>query len=140
MGRVDVSGEVQTLLRECIDSHEDIELLLLLAREPAASFTAQSVSERLKMSVSLAESVLKRLCGKGLAQSSPGEPGVAYRYAPRDAKRSQSVELFMREYRDNWLGIVQLISANAIERMRTETLQAFAAAFLLGRDKDKKDG
>ncbi len=140
MDEVEVPGEVQTLLRECIDSHEEIGILLLLAQEPAANFTAQSVSERLKISVSLAESALERLRDNGLVRRSLGEMGAAYRYAPLDANRSRSVELFMREYRDNWLGIVQLISANAIDRMRTETLRVFAAAFVLGREKDKKDG
>jgi DNA-binding MarR family transcriptional regulator len=140
MDEPEIPGDVQALLRDRIDSYEELEILLLLAGEPAVTFTAEATGERLNIAVPRAANALHRLRAGGLAESSRGEAGTLYRYSPRNLRLASSVELLVREYRDNRLGIVKVLTANAITRMRTATLRAFADAFVLNREKEGEDG
>jgi hypothetical protein len=145
MHEPEIPEDVQALLRERIGSYEELEILLLLAREPAAAFTADSVGQRVRVPGPAAAGALDRLCAAGLATGCAGsgsgseQTGSAFRYQPR-GDLDRAVELLVREARDNPLAIIKLMSANAIERIRMSAVQMFADAFVLGKDRDKKDG
>ena len=42
-----------------------------------------------------------------------------------------------RAYRDEPIQIMQLMSTNAIDRLRTSTIRAFADAFVVGKDRNR---
>ena len=60
-----------------------------------------------------------------------------YTYADEDSARDAIIGSLERLYRDEPIQIMQLMSANAIERLRTSTIRAFADAFVVRKDKGR---
>jgi hypothetical protein len=125
-----LAADVRALLHEHIESYEQLETLLLLRREPAGHWTGRAVAERLGVPQELIDSGLSGLERSGLLQSDGGaSPRFAYR--PASPGLEVAVGCLEREYAQRPVLIIQLMSANAIERLRTAALHTFADAFVL---------
>ncbi|HVL85763.1 MAG TPA: hypothetical protein VM367_15970 [Pseudonocardia sp.] len=134
-----IPEEVRHLLRDRVSSYEELEILLLLAREPGIGRTPEVVGELARVPALAAAAALERLRGTGLIEQSPGDGELAYRYRP-DGPFSDTVDLLVRESHENPVEIIKLMSANAIERIRMSALVVFADAFVLRSDTDRRDG
>jgi hypothetical protein len=67
-----------------------------------------------------------------------GAGGPEFRYAPATVALDAGVSALARAYADQRLEIMKLISANAIERLRTAAIRAFSDSFLIRRK--RRDG
>lgn len=124
------------LLREHVETYEQLEALLLLQRDPKRTWSADAAGAALKISPEAAADALDHLSGRGLLAIAPSGSGRLFRYAPTRAHTDEAVERLAREYDQNRLEIIKLMSAYAIERLRTAAIRAFAGAFVLGRKED----
>ncbi|MGH8228276.1 MAG: hypothetical protein ACREU3_10305 [Steroidobacteraceae bacterium] len=135
--------DVQALLRERIESYEQLEALLVLQEEGGR--TAEELCARLRVPLTLVESALRDLQSYGLvqprpAQSAPQQPEPAaqrYVYAPQTAALAAAVAHLASAYAQDPVPIIKLMSSNAIQRLRTGAVRAFADSFILRKDKDK---
>jgi hypothetical protein len=135
----EVTEDVREFLHDAIESYEQLELLLLLKREPAQHWSLQSLSARLRISSSLIEAALPALLATKLLQSDTTCPEVHYSYAQASDALDATVTRLERLYAEQPILIVKLMSANAIERVRTAALHTFADAFIL-RSRGKDNG
>lgn len=131
-----VGEAVRAFLRDYIDSFESLEVLLLLRRERTAC-TAEELCRRLKTHAPLIDDALASLARAHLVNTDQNVPS-SYAYADEDPDRDAIVGSLESVYRGEPIRIMQLMSTNAIERLRTSTIRAFADAFVVR--KDKRDG
>jgi hypothetical protein len=128
-----VGEAVRAFLRDYIDSFESLEVLLLLRRERTAC-TAEELCRRLKTRAPLIDDALASLVRTRLVNTDRNVLTL-YTYADEDSARDAIVSSLERIYRDEPIQIMQLMSTNAIERLRTRTICAFADAFVVRNDK-----
>jgi hypothetical protein len=130
---------VRELVRERVQAIEQIEVLLLLRvealRDQADAYEPKLVAERLRLSESVVRAALAHLAaGDLLAESAAG-----FAYRPRTEALAAAVDALATCYADARVEMLRLISANAVERLRSSSLKVFAEAFRLRRRK-KDDG
>lgn len=128
-----VGEAVRAFLRDYIDSFESLEVLLLLRRERTAC-TADELCGRLKTRSPLIEDALASLLRARLVSTEQNVP-TSYRYVDEDWARDSIVGSLESLYRDEPIRIMQLMSTDAIERLRTSTIRAFADAFVVRKEK-----
>jgi hypothetical protein len=128
-----VGEAVRAFLRDYIDSFESLEVLLLLRRERTAC-TAEELCRRLKTRAPLIDDALASLVRTRLVNTDRNVLTL-YTYADEDSARDAIVSSLERIYRDEPIQIMQLMSTNAIERLRTRTICALADAFVVRKDK-----
>jgi hypothetical protein len=126
-----VSERVRVFLREHVPEFEQLEVLLLAVRERDREWTAEEAALRLGLPADVAREALEHLREHGLLDG-------RCRYAPSLEGAAEAVAELQGTYETNRLGIVQVMSANALERLRTSTIRTFADAFRLRGD--KRDG
>lgn len=133
----EIPEDVRALLRTCVGSYEELEVLLLLAREPGDAVTAAAVADRVRAPVPVVAAALGTLVGAGLVEAGPD--GATFRYLP-STDLGAAVAQLVEEARENPVAIIRVMSANAIERIRMSAVDMFADAFVLGRDSSTRDG
>ncbi|MEO8185153.1 MAG: hypothetical protein ABI895_40620 [Deltaproteobacteria bacterium] len=138
MADADVAADVQTFLREHIESYEQLEILLLLRAQPDRSWAPAAAASELGISEGLAEGALRFLCRERLLGVDAGGV-VRFKYAPETPALVELVARLAAAYVDSRLAVMRLMTANAIERLRVGAVTRFADAFLLRR-KRNQDG
>jgi len=127
----DLPEDVHGLLREHIETYEQLEVLLLLRRERHEKWTAAALAARLQVRAELIATALAGLERAGLVVVGGEASAPHFTYRPATAGLDAAADRLDREYRERPIRIIQLMSANAIERVRTSALQTFADAFVL---------
>jgi len=124
--------QLREFLREHVSSFEELESLLFFARAPRRAWTLLEVSAALKLADDMTEAALSGLLA---FVTRAGEGSTAlYSYAPR-AGLEPLVECLRRAYDEERLTIVQIMSANALQRVRNAAARQLADAFRLERTK-----
>jgi len=126
-------ANVVKLLYDCIESYEQLEILLLLRTESPAWRSSIGIASQLNLTAELVAEALTALEPRGLIKTE-GEP-PRWAYAPDTPEIAATVERLASSYKLNRFEIVRLMSGNAIKRMRTQALHAFADAFVIRKDK-----
>lgn len=130
-----VGEAVRAFLRDYIDSFESLEVLLLLRRERTAC-AAKELCMRLGTHAPLIDDALASLVRARLVNTDRNVLTL-YAYADEDSARDGIIGSLESIYRDEPIQIMQLMSTNAIERLRTSTIRAFADAFVVRKDKGR---
>lgn len=131
---------VTELLRDRVETYEQLEVLLALHATPHRPWHADALAEALRTSAELVAAALAGLVAGGLVATSGTGLRTEYRYAP-DPERpddAAAVDALATAYATQRLELVKLMSANAIERVRAAAARTFADAFLLKGG--RKDG
>jgi hypothetical protein len=130
-----LSQIVRQLITERIDSLVQLEVLLLLVRPGGGTWTAQAVSDALRINPGYAAGELTTLRARGLAavagDAIGGDP--AYRYAPASPELDAAVQELVQAYADRRVAVVTFIFSKPVDKIQT-----FADAFRLR--KGKSDG
>lgn len=134
----EIPEDIRLFLLEHVESYEQLDILALLRPQADRSFSCDDIAGATGMSLSAVETALDGLRQGGILSGSADRGGQRFRYTPSDPEIDGLVERLLRAYKENPLGIVKLMSANAIERVRTYAIRAFANSFVLERK--KKDG
>jgi hypothetical protein len=122
--------DVDRFLARHVDTIEQLEVLLLLHRLPAADWTAEAVANALYIQPASAARRLAALADFGLlAAKSASAP--TYRYAPQSAELDQTVGRLAETYRERRVAVITAIASRPMENVR-----AFSDAFRIR----KKDG
>jgi len=131
-----LDATVGQLLSEHVTSYEQLETLLLLHAHSERTWTVAQVAEHIRIDDANVALALMELCSHQLLERDAGRPVIEYHYNPANGLLAKAVDLLATAYRDQRLEIVRLMSANAIERMRSTAARTFSDAFLL---KGKKE-
>jgi hypothetical protein len=116
---------VRRLILEAIQSVEQLEILLLLAREPERSWQADDVARELRTSPRSGARWLAQLAKQKFLREKDG----GFRFAPEDAGRVTQVEALAQAYVTHRVSVIDLI----FNRPRAK-LQGFADAFKIRED------
>lgn len=133
----EISDKVRNFLRDHITSYEHLEVLLLLRRRADQRWSAEAVATELRVSADAAEDALAHLCGCSLLEVHRQDTPRSFSYGPGGPDLAATVDELARGYDLDRLGVMNLMNAHAIERVRDHALHMFADAFVLGRKKDK---
>jgi hypothetical protein len=125
---------VRRLLRDRLKGFEQLEVLLLLHRFPDRRWTAPATSAEVHLAAELVADALGALMKYGLVEGD----GIEYCYGPADPTIASAVEDLALACRERRVAVMSQLSRNAIERIRSGSVQTFADAFVLG--KRKHDG
>ena len=120
-----IPPEVQRFIAENIDAAEQLDILLLLYRNPDRSYTALEVSQAVFTVASAATLRLEGLVARGLL-SSTGTADPEYRFAPRSEALARDADRLAAVYQANRVGVIQLLFSRP-----PDPLQTFADAFRL---------
>lgn len=137
MTNEEVPERVRRLLEEHVETYEQLETLLFLARR-GKPHNADTVAEELGITTEAAVEALAHLRARGLvAETSSGRDQV-YRFETTSTLES-AVQALARLYEERRMDVAKLMTDNAIARMRTATIRRFADAFVVKRS-GKNDG
>jgi len=128
-----VPAEVREFLFVHVHTYEQLETLILLQEHPDRSWTAENAGDALQLSAGAAAEALRELSDSQVLEQVATSP-LSYRLSRDDVKRS--VRSIADLYKDNRLWVMRLMNANAIERVRTGAMRAFADAFVIGGKKN----
>jgi hypothetical protein len=121
----DLPEDVRRFIAGCIDTAEELDLLLLLHRTPERAWDAESAAQAVYSVPASTGDRLATLAGKGLLAAEPGPP-PSFRYTPRTPELAAQVSALAAVYRLHRVAIVNLIYAT-----REDPLRSFADAFRL---------
>lgn len=125
-----VDPEVKHFLFSCIDSVEQLEVLLLLYHDPGKSWSAEEISRELRGSSASAANRLRSLQKLGLAEDSQGR----YRFSTLDPTLLGILGRLSELYKTQRHGVLALIFS-PLKRARD-----FANGFKWKKDEGSEDG
>ncbi len=135
----DEPGEkTRALLREIITSFEMLEIVLLMRAHSDLSWTVHSVASRVNVPDDIVARALQSLHDSRLIQGVSTAKNTEYRYGPATPALVNAADELARDYTERRAAVLSTMSTNAIERLRSGALSAFADAFVLGSK--RKDG
>jgi hypothetical protein len=127
---------LQAFLHDSISSYEELEALLLLAKESERRWTDSQLAEALKVQVDSISPALDALASvEGLLEVEDQAGQRTFHYAPKSKLLRQVVDELATAYVEQRLAIVQIMSANALDRVRGAAMRGLANAFRIQRKK-----
>ncbi len=124
MSRTGLPDVVARFIADHIDSVEQMEVLLLLRREPHRRWDADAVGRELRIAAASAGDRLRDLAGRGLLEGAQD----GYRYAPESPSLGDAVDQLDAAYGERRVSVINHIFSRPSERIST-----FADAFTLRR-------
>lgn len=128
-----IPHDVRDLLTERIESYEHLEIALLFGREPGIARDADAIAVELRLPHGTIAETLERFTHAELLVGSTGPNGREYSSTPEAAVRLAALA---HAYDRDRAAIMQVMTTNSLDRLRTAALRAFSSAFLLGRKRD----
>lgn len=122
-----ISAPVRDFLLAHVDSIELLEVLLMLAGQPAATFSAEEISDHLRTAPQSATNRLRHLQKHGLVTVQPGgrfglQPGAAL---------ADTLRQVAAAYRERRVAVVTLIYSRP-----SDVVRVFSNAFVLKKGPD----
>lgn len=124
----EISQEVRAFIAEHIESVVQLEVLLLLYKNPQQDWTADDIGRELRIDPAWASEQLANLCARGLLIC-PAAPQPIYRYGPRTPELDRAITDLDKAYTEMRVTVVSLIFSKPVEKIRI-----FADAFRLRKD------
>ncbi len=136
MSTRELSPGLKGFLYEHVASYEHLEALLFLHARTADAWSAVAVANATHLTDASAEQCLDELAAKGLCNARDIGGERVYRFTPASPAIAAFVAELAEAYAADPLGVVHVMNANALERVRNRAARAFADAFVLGKRKD----
>ncbi len=130
----DLPEAVRQLLRERVETHEQLGALLYARAQGDRAFSADEAAAAVGLASSEAEAALSHLVAHALLGVDGGAP-PRYRYAARSSQQALVIDQLAIVHDRQQLALLRQMGANAIERMRTSAARAFSEAFVLRKEK-----
>lgn len=125
--------DVRDFLRDHVETYEELEALVFLARQRRRSATAAEVGAGARLPTLIAVKALDDLRRGGLVDEVREGHRVRYVFWPATPALARAADRFVAVYEANPVDVIQLMSAAALERLRTTASRAFAEAFVIRR-------
>jgi DNA-binding GntR family transcriptional regulator len=133
---IEPKDQLRAFLREHVSSYEELEALLLLVRQPGQALTESEVATALNVGTDAITPALERLASlEGLLSVTERAGLVYYQFAPKTAQLAELSRKLLQLHAEQRLTLVQMMSANALERVRGAAMRRLADAFKLERPK-----
>jgi hypothetical protein len=121
-----MDDDLREFLRQSLGSVWNIELLLLLQRDPGRTWRSDELVREMRASDLVVNQGITGLQQAGLILP---EPGGMYRYAPASPQINQLVEQLKRVYRERPSAVTRALFSAPSDQLAT-----FADAFRLKKD------
>lgn len=128
--------EVGALLQDRIASFEQLLVLLLLHRSDPKRWSTKTIADHLGIPNGIPEALMDLKAAELIKQETEASESV-YVYAPASADIANAVSVLQESYQSHPAAIMQLMSENAIARVRRAAHRAFSDAFLIRKGKDR---
>jgi predicted ArsR family transcriptional regulator len=128
VGAEGIPREVEQLISEHINSIEQLEILLLLHRQPSRRWTAADVARELRIHAASAATRLADLAARGFLHAEAA-PAPAYLYQPTASALDGAVGGLAAAYAERRVTVIGLIFSKPLDNIRV-----FAGAFRLKKD------
>jgi hypothetical protein len=115
-----------------------LEIFLLLHANAGRDWSVAEVTSHTRIADELAERALESLSTRRLIRASPPLPAGRFQYAPGNRDLADAADELAHDFAERRAAVLSTMSTNAIERLRSGALNAFADAFILGSK--RKDG
>jgi len=122
-------SELRVFLHSCIESIEQVELLLLL-RGSERMRTAREIATALRIPIPIARSDVETLVARGLLEVRVGEE-IAYRYRPKSEDLVRYCDLLAQYYITSRQAVLVFVATES-----RQSIKRFSDAFKL-RDREK---
>lgn len=127
-------ADVCELLKDRLDGFEQLRTLLHLRQGRDRLWSVDEIVAAIRLDVVAVNDALAHLAEAGFVQTE----AKRFRYAPSNVELEATLERLQRAYDEDLAELLRVMSANALERLRTTGMRMFAEAFVLGRG--RKDG
>ena len=125
--------KLEQFLLDNIESYEELEVILYLSDHEMA-LDAETLARELRVPTAATRAALEALNQRGLVRCTTASGG-SFRYIPRSSEVDELVKALLAEYRRDRMQIIDLMTQNAIFRLRRAAIKTFADCFRLGRSK-----
>lgn len=126
--------QLRQFLFEKVATYDELETLLLLQRQPQLEWSPNAAMQALGLPLEQCEAALENLAAHGLLVLC-GDP-VTFRYAPASRELAEASAQLQRAYSKDRFAIVQLMTTNAMDRVRAAALERLGGALQV-RDSKK---
>ena len=126
--------DLRQFLLDNVATYDELEVLLLLQRQPELDWAVNAAAQALGLPTEACQVALENLAAHGLLVL--GRNPVTFRYAPASKELAEAAEKLQRAYRKDRFAIVQLMTTNAMDRVRAAALDRLGGALQL-RDSKK---
>jgi hypothetical protein len=131
-----IPKEVANLLQDRIVSFEQLLVLLLLHRSEPRRWSTKAMADNLGIPGGLPEALMALQAADLIKEETDG-PESVYVYAPATIDIAKAVLVLQQSYQSHPAAIMQLMSENAIARVRWAAHRAFSDAFLIRKGKGR---
>ncbi len=111
-----------------VDSLDSLEVVMLVFRESARSWSAEQVAQRLRISVRVARRELERMRSRGIATADAEDPSRT-QFDPSDADRVAAVARISATYGTRRIELINYVASQTLKR-----IQSISDAFRLKKD------
>jgi predicted ArsR family transcriptional regulator len=118
--------DLRQFLFDHVTSYDELALLLLAQRQPDVYWSAATAAESLGLSTEACRMALESLAAHGLLVGHSSRAG--FRYAPNSKTLATNADHLRRAYSDDRFAIVQMMTANAMVRVRGAAARNFGEA------------
>ena len=119
--------DLRELLRQHVESIDQLEVLALLCRESPRSWSVDDVAARLQLPAHAAHTALRHLSSSGLLAVAALD-AAEFSYRPLSAELQARTERLLQLYATERAVVLRVLSRNAIARLRAGALSAFGSA------------
>jgi len=123
----DIPADVRAFIKDHVRSIVQLELLLLLSRDPSSRFSAEQVARDLCIALDAANSFLEAMRASSMIAV---DDEWKYHFEPQNPEWVSLVSALGHLYRERRLSVIECIYSRDADR-----LQSFADAFRLRKDK-----
>lgn len=126
-----ISNEVKSFIKKNISSIEQLEVLLLLYRDPSREWTAEELSKELYVSPEAAVNRLNDFCMRGFCVSNAADV-PRYRFNPGMGHLDSVIRDLRTAYEQRRVRVINLIFSSPSDHLRS-----FSDAFKFRKDDEE---
>ena len=124
-----ITPRVRQFITDHIDSVMQLEVLLLVAAQPAQAWTPADLAAQLRIDPAWVEAELRGMAARGLLHVTENTPPT-FRYEPRSSDLVEAIDELARAYADRRVTVIGLIFSKPVDKLRS-----FADAFRIRKDR-----
>ena len=128
MGDETIPAHVRAFITEYVDSVMQLEVLLLVAKQPQRGWAASDLARELRIDPAWVDAQLRGMSAQGLMEPATGSP-AHYRFQPRTPDLGRAVADLTGAYADRRVTVIGLIFSKPVDKLRS-----FADAFKIRKD------
>lgn len=121
--------ELEPFLRDYVESYEELKALICLGTARQTWRTAESLATECQVNEEATLAALERLAHVGVLTRRGAPSALEYRIHDDFQGRGDLFDRLAVEYRQNSLQLIEVMTKNAIDRVRASALRTFADSF-----------